>query len=416
MIEFSEDINKFLKEEYPNVDLEKMSLNELILFKDEIASKRNELYLLELAHKALGNAAYGAAASPYFYFYNVDLAADITGECRNLTKTMWKNLEEWFHEGIWERKDLWEKFEFALDESKHDWYRQQHVSIYSDTDSVYITYGTFFECFTDEYKKKYDTDRKKLDWILNYSKEFQNKLNNKWCEEIYNPRHGKSIHNFELETISKSGIYLKKKKYLKALSYYKGKYYDDPKISGTGIELIKSTTPVLCRKILTDLTKILLFESQEYDKDSFVYYFNNKLAEYKKEFYNANIEDISQSIGVGDYDKYVIDDKNELILAKGKPVSVHAIARYNLLAHKNNEDNKRITSGKIKYYNIYTGTGDEVGYFGYPSGELPEWAPKIAYNVQWQKTVIDPINRFLEVMNIPLVNSQGTIQLSMFNF
>ena len=49
---------------------------------------------------------------------------------------MWKNLEEWFHEGIWNRKDLWEQFDFELDESKHDWYRDQHVSIYSDTDSI----------------------------------------------------------------------------------------------------------------------------------------------------------------------------------------------------------------------------------------------------------------------------------------
>ena len=137
MTQFSEDIQNFLKNEYPNVDINNMSLEDLKSFKEELINKRQEYALLENAQKTLGNAAYGAAASPYFYFFDVNLAADITGECRNLTKTMWQKTEDWFHEGIWERKDLWRKFNFALDESKHDWYRQQVVSCYSDTDSCF---------------------------------------------------------------------------------------------------------------------------------------------------------------------------------------------------------------------------------------------------------------------------------------
>lgn len=417
-LELSQEIREFLKNEYPNVDIENMSVAELKAFKEEITNKRQELNLLEQAHKSLGNAAYGAAASPFFYFFNVDLAADITGECRNLTKFMWNRLEKWFHEDIWERKDLWEKFNFALDESKHDWYRQQNVSVYSDTDSVYVTYGTFFECFTPEFKKIYDTPRKKIEWVLKYNQEFQDKQNTIWCESIYGPRFGKSVHNFELETISQACIFLKKKKYLKALSFYKGKFYDDPKISGTGIELIKSTTPKLCRKILTDLTRSLVFECTGMDRDEYIDYFNKKLAAYKKEFYNAPVEDISQSVGIGDYEKYVIQDGDVLMLEKQCPVSVQGIARFNHLAHKNGEDNKRVVSGKIKYYNIRTSADKRAttGYFGFPAGELPSWAPPIAMDIQWEKTIIDPINRFLEVMNLPLVNSAGVMQMSLFGF
>lgn len=135
-LDLSQEIREFLKNEYPNVDIENMSVEELKTLKEEITNKRQELLLLEMAQKTLGNAAYGASASPWFYFFNVDLAADITGECRHLTKYMWDRFEKWFHEDIWERKDLWERFNFALDESKHDWYRQQHVSVYSDTDSI----------------------------------------------------------------------------------------------------------------------------------------------------------------------------------------------------------------------------------------------------------------------------------------
>ena len=134
-MEFSEDIKQIIKDKFNDVDIYSLDLEELKKLREEVQELRDEYTLLELANKTLGNAAYGAAANQYFYFFNINLAGDITGECRELTQTMWKNLEEWFHEGIWERKDLWEKFDFELDESKHDWYRTQAVSIYSDTDS-----------------------------------------------------------------------------------------------------------------------------------------------------------------------------------------------------------------------------------------------------------------------------------------
>ena len=72
----------------------------------------------------------------FFYFYNMHVASDITAECRNLTKTMWTNLEDFFHNKIWERKDLWKKFGFELDENMREWYKTQPISIYSDTDST----------------------------------------------------------------------------------------------------------------------------------------------------------------------------------------------------------------------------------------------------------------------------------------
>ena len=414
-MEFTDNIINLFKEKFPDKNIYDMSLEELKQFKSDVEDIRNEYYLLEIAHKTLGNAAYGAAANHAFYFYNVKLAGDITGECRILTKTMNENLIEWFHEGIWKRKDLWEQFDFELDESKHDWYRKQEVWIYSDTDSSYVTYGSFFKAMTPEYQKKYASDEAKVQWILKYNQEFQDKLNNKWCEELYEPRHGKNIHNFELETISRAGIYLKKKKYLKGLVYNKGKFLKEPKVSGTGIEIIKSTTPKLCREMLKNLMKSLMFDfddSNEESRSTYIIQFNEILAQYRKQFYSAPIEDISQSVGVGNYKKYVIDDKEYLILGKQCPVSVHAMARFNYLAHKNEQDDKCVYSGKIKYYNI--SLGNKAGYFGFPAGQLPEWAPKMDKLTQWQKNIIDPINRFLEVMKIPLVNASNVIQLELF--
>ena len=87
------------------------------------------------------------------------------------------------------------------------------------------------------------------------------------------------------------------------------------------------------------------------------------------------------------------------------------------MAHKNGEDDKRIYSGKIKYYNIILGRQGKkpvIGYFGFPAGEIPSWAPPMDKQTQWKKNVIDPINRFLEVMDIPLATASEFIQLSLF--
>lgn len=134
-MQFSDQIQTFINEEFNGVNFEELDLNALKQLRTDISQKREEYALLELACKLSGNAAYGASANPSFPFFNVNLAADITGECRALTKFMWQRLEDFFHVDIWERKDLWKQFDFELDESKKKWYSGRHVSLYADTDS-----------------------------------------------------------------------------------------------------------------------------------------------------------------------------------------------------------------------------------------------------------------------------------------
>lgn len=302
--------------------------------------------------------------------------------------------------------------EYAYDIEVDD---ASHTFIANDIlvhNSVYTTYGNLFKCMTPKYQEKYADKKAKVDWILKFNKEFLDGQNNQWCRDIYEPRHGKNVHEFELETVCYSQIVLKKKKYLKGYAFVKGKFFDKPKVSGTGIEIIKSTTPKLAREILTDLMNSLMFEYKEDNKQEYILYFNDKLAQYRKMFYKAPVEDISQSVGVGAYRKFVEEDEKDLILGKGCPVSVQAAARFNFLAHLHGEDNKKFYSGKIKYYNIVI--GQKVCYFGFPAGELPAWAPPIDKQTQWSKTIIEPINRFLEVMNIPKVNSGVAQQLTLF--
>ena len=413
MKEFSEDIKKLLAERFPGRNIYEMDLNELKEFKEEVVDLRHEYALLENAYKVCANAGYGSSANEHFYFFLPKLASDITGECRNLTQTMWNDLETFFHETLWERTDIQEQFGFELDKTKHDWYREQPISVYSDTDSVYTTYGSLFDVMTPESQARFDTDEKKIQFILEFNKEFLDKQNTEWCENIFNPRHGNSIHEFELETISRAQINIKKKNYLKAYAFSKGKFFNPYKLSATGIELVKSSSPGFCRDKLPKILNKLMFELNSHNKEEFTMEFIHTMQQLRREFYMSDLEYISQSVNIGNYKKFVINDKDSLEFEKGCPPSVHAIARYNYLAHKNGHDDLIVRSGKIKYYNTKL-SENRNGFFGYPSGMLPDWAPPMNKIVQWEKTVIGPINRFLEVMDIPKLLPSETQQMSLF--
>lgn len=283
--------------------------------------------------------------------------------------------------------------------------------------SVYVSFEPLFKSMTEESQKKFATDEAKLKFIADFSKDFLNAQNNEWCEKMYTPRHAHSYHEFELESIQKTQLVDKKKKYIKGVVWMKGKTYEEPKISATGIEIVRSSTPKLCRTILTDMIRDIMFVSPTYkgDMNNYAIYFNQLLNKYKHNFMNAHFQEISNSVSIGDYKKYVIDDTETLELAPKCPTSVKAIARFNWLAHKNGKDSLKQMTGKIKYYYIKTGPKEkDIDYFGYPIGMDESWFPSPDRNTCWNKNVIIPLNRFVSLIGMPELTSDGSVQLSLF--
>lgn len=282
--------------------------------------------------------------------------------------------------------------------------------------SVYVSFDPLFKSMTEESKQKFATDEAKLEFISRFAKEFLNDQNNEWCRSIYEPRHARSIHEFELESIQKAQMVYKKKKYIKGVVWMKGKTYDEPKLSATGIELARSSTPFICRDIMKALIRDMMFVFPDYDDiNEYTVHFNNLLAANRSKFWKASIEEISNSVSIGNYSKYVIDDQDELKVEKGCPVSVKSIAYFNYLAHKNGHDNLITKSGKIKYYFIKTGPKkDDIGYFGYPIGEIHDWFPPCDRLTCWDKNVIIPMNRFADIIKMPALNALGCYELSLF--
>lgn len=184
-IKWDDDVIALFNEKFPNKDIYNMDLEELKHLRDDVEALREEFSLVEQAYKVLSNGAYGASANAKgFYFYNLAVAGDITGECRALTKYFWTHLEEFFHETIWERKDLWKQFGFELDENKRELCRSLPVSCYSDTDSVTgdsiiyikewndsdinnlpysIAFDSFYSLLKDKYKcEEYENENEQM--------------------------------------------------------------------------------------------------------------------------------------------------------------------------------------------------------------------------------------------------------------
>ena len=74
--------------------------------------------------------------------------------------------------------------------------------------------------------------------------------------------------------------------------------------------------------------------------------------------------------------------------------------------------------GKLKYYTV-KGSSEKNGdiYFAYEGTKYPKWANEYApvdAKRMYQKFVLDPINRILASAALPILNVDGSLQISLF--
>ncbi len=63
------------------------------------------------------------------------------------------------------------------------------------------------------------------------------------------------------------------------------------------------------------------------------------------------------------------------------------------------------SSDKIKFYFVDIKNERENNVFGYLNGSYPyEFAPPISYDAQFNRVILDPINRFIEAMGYPPIS------------
>ncbi len=354
---------------------------------ERLTALKNELKNEEQAVKLTMNSIYGAIGNNWFVCFNPEVAEAVTLQGQDLIKYSEKILHKYFHEFWHKDTELHEKLGIRNVKKIH-----KPMVVYGDTDSNYVTFQEVVASC-----EGWEGSDKDLILAIN-----EQRLNGylKNCFDVYSKKWGTdNYQDFELETLAINGIFLGKKKYVTNIVYSDG-VHSDPltSIKTTGVEMVKGGTPSFVREKLIYLTKFIFSKGNSFSLREFV----QELKAIKKDFKAQEPENISVAVNVNNYEKFILNDTTGLEVAKGCPIHVRACAYHNFLLNSTKYKDKYplLKSGeKVRFYFVKTKNIQENNVFAYAQGTFPyEFAPPIDYDQQFTKTILDPINRFIEVM------------------
>lgn len=357
------------------------------------------LDLKQNAIKILINSFYGAFGNKYFYFHDNEIAQSITLQGQDLIKFSIKAVNYYFREKWHLDTELHEKLGISGYKINKI---EQDAAIYTDTDSVY-------SC---------------LDWAIKSVEglkltpvqelEFCLAINRYRLKEYFNSAFVKyaahfntnNRQNFELENLSRAGIWTAKKKYVIKVSYVDNKaekLLEKEKLVIKGLEAIQSSFPIWARNHLQNLYSYLLDEGYDLNLEEGLI---PKFEVIKEEMMSLTDDEIAFNFSVRVYDEYVTS-LNPLVMEKGMPIYGRAAAYHNHIVTKTNSQQYNLIRGgsKIKFY--YTSPNEyDFDIFGYEPGFYPEFALPMDRDQQFFRLIVEPINKLLVAMKFPEISQK----------
>ena len=129
------------------------------------------------------------------------------------------------------------------------------------------------------------------------------------------------------------------------------------------------------------------------------------LKKIKREFKLANIEHICFNLRIGNYQKYIVNDYSEFEIASGCPMHVRASGYYNYLLNNSTHKGKYKLLANSEKVKMYISKDSACDVFAFPPGNHPyEFAPSVDYDAQFEKAIIDPMNRVIAAMSLPILD------------
>ena len=243
---------------WSKIDLQNATKQEIEAEITRLKDLMNLYMNAEQAVKIFINSVYGATGSPWFLFFNTDIAEAVTLQGQDLIKYSEKIINRYFLEFWHKDKKLHEKMGLKRVEKV-----DLPVVIYIDTDSNYVSF--------EEVLSKCDWAGTPKDFILQIYNDFLKDYLNK-CFELYSQKSGtENIQNFELENICDAGIWLAKKKYVY------NPIWKDPgidieslsNITAKGVEIVQSSSSAYVRNTLKSLLKYILDKKKDFSINEF---------------------------------------------------------------------------------------------------------------------------------------------------
>lgn len=385
------------------IDPAASSQKEILAEINRLTSLMNEKSNEEQAIKIFINSVYGATASPYFIGYNVRVAEAITLQGQDIIKFVTKTVNRYFYE-FWHRDtELLNKLGITKAEQV-----KSEVTVYGDTDSAYVTFQE--PLFGSDWKGD-DPTNFILD-IYNFRlKSYLKKAFDRYAETWGT----ENIQDLEMETISYSAIFLKKKKYVLDLRWKDPGYLYEPqsKIKAKGVEIAQGSTPSFVRERMKKLLVYIFREKNKLNLRTFA----DMLKAEKQAFTVEQMENITFSSSVGDYEKGIADDRKRLELNTHCPMHVRAAGYHNFVLNSSKWKKKYqlIKSGdKVRYYHAKAERGEE-NVFAFLPGNFPiEFAPPMDYDTQFSKSLIEPLNRFIVAIGLPPISPEIVVRTQLF--
>lgn len=119
------------------------------------------------------------------------------------------------------------------------------------------------------------------------------------------------------------------------------------------------------------------------------------------------------------YEIKVLDDVAGVVTVKGAHFGVKAAAFHNYLLNKNSEYKTRydtVKGGRIKYYYCQHPINNVFAYMRsfHPTELTEKEGVQVDYDVQFDKTFLKIVNRFLNPIGLPTINKRLSVLNSLF--
>ena len=406
---------------YCQIDLETATYEEIKLEISRLTKLQLDLFNEEQGIKIFINSVYGAFGNQHFLCYNINVAEAITQQSVDISLHAKKIFDNYFSNHWHKDKKLHALLN--IDSSKVIPLGEESLLIQGDTDSAYFRFDRVLE------SANYKGDDP-VEFILAI---YKNRLHS-YIVNVYNiyaqKRNTENLMDFEFEKLIRIGIFIAKKNYAIELAWKTtsihsledgtiemvGIKYNDVKITVTGLEAVKPSHPSWCREKLQEMIKLILNSKKSNGKIKYEEILKI-LKKWRKDMELKDLEGISETKRISDYDKFILNDRSEIAVKSGCPIHVRGAAIYNYTLNRSKYNMKyhRIKSGdKVKLYYAQTSSKKDEVFCFLPMSHPKEFAPFVDFDKQFAKKIIEPVNRILEVMGVRPIPETLIVTNSLF--